>query len=102
MLFWTGNRHVSKKQGTVEREDRKNKNREERGEREERGGGQAHGTRTGTSGEEVHTDWNIRVAEALDWNIRGGSGQGFECPGLQKEEEATAARNGKENMNDGS
>ena len=48
----------------------------------------------------MHTDWNIRVVKALDWNIRGRSGPGFECPGQHKEEEATAARNGKEDMND--
>ena len=48
----------------------------------------------------MHTDWNIRVAEALDSQVRGRSGQGLECPGQQKEEEAKAARNGKEDMND--
>ena len=48
----------------------------------------------------MHTDWNIWVADALDWNIRGRSGPGLERPGLQKEEEAMAARNGKENKND--
>ena len=47
----------------------------------------------------MHTDWTIRVAEALDWNIRGRSRSGLECPGQQKEEEAKAARNGKEDMN---
>ena len=31
--------------------------------------------------------------------IRGRSGPGLERPGLQKEEEAGVARNGKENMN---
>ena len=47
----------------------------------------------------MHTDWNIRVVEALDWNVRGRSGPGLERPGLQKEEEAAAAGKGKENMN---
>ena len=46
-------------------------------------------TRTGTSGGAV----------ALDWNIRGRDGPGQERPGLQKEEEAAAARSGKENTN---
>ena len=63
---------------------------------------QAHGNQTGTSGEETLTEWNIRGAEALDWNIRGRSGPGLERPGLQKKEEATEARNGMENMNNGS
>ena len=34
---------------------------------------QAQGTRTGTSGEAMHPDWNIRGAEALDWNVLGSS-----------------------------
>ena len=40
----------------------------------------AYGTRTGTSGDAAHPDWNIRGAEALDWN-------GLERPGQQKERE---------------
>ena len=67
--------------------------------RRRRGSGRTHGNRTGASGEEVHKDWNIRVAESLDWNIRGRSGPGLES-GQQKEEEATVAQNGEENMND--
>ena len=59
----------------------------------------AHRTRTGTSGEETPPDWNIRGAEARDLNIPGRSGPGLELPGLHKEEEAAAARNGKGNMN---
>ena len=31
-----------------------------------------------------------------DWNIRGRGGPGWERPGLQEEDEAAAARNGKE------
>ena len=46
----------------------------------------------------MHTDWNIRVVEALDWNVRGRRGPGLEPPGLQKDEEAAAAGKGKENM----
>ena len=48
----------------------------------------------------THPDWNIRGAEALAWNIGGRSGPGMERLGLQKEEEATTARKGKENMNE--
>ena len=40
----------------------------------------------------MHTDGNIRVAEAVDWNIRGRSGRELVRPGLQKEEEATEAK----------
>ena len=47
----------------------------------------------------THPDRIIRGAEALDWNIRGRIGPGLQRPGLQKEEEAAAARNSKENMN---
>ena len=61
--------------------------------------GQMHGNRTGTSGEEVHTDWNIWGAEALDWNVRGRSGPGLERPGLQKEEDMATERSGEENIN---
>ena len=48
--------------------------------------GQARGTRTGTTREAAHQDSNIRVR----------SGPGWERPGLQEEDEAAAARNGKE------
>ena len=66
--------------------------------RRRRGSGQTHGNRTGTSGEEVHTDWNMRVAEALDWNVRGRSGPGLERLGLQKEEDMATERSCEENM----
>ena len=56
----------------------------------EKKGRQAHGTRTGTSGEAMRPDWNIRGAEALDWNVQGGNGPGLERPGPQKEEEMVA------------
>ena len=36
--------------------------------------GQAHGARTGTSGEETHPDWKIRGAEDLDRKIWGRNG----------------------------
>ena len=45
----------------------------------------------------MHSDWNIRVVEAPDWNVRGRSGPGLERPGQHKEEEAVAAEKGKEN-----
>ena len=45
----------------------------------------------------MHPDWNIRVVEALHWNVRGRSGPGLERPGLHKEEEAVAAEKIKEN-----
>ena len=45
-------------------------------------------TRTGTSG-----------AKALDWNIQGRRDSQLDCPGLHQEEEATATRKAKENMN---
>ena len=48
--------------------------------------GQTRGTRTGTTREAAHQDWNIR----------GRGGPGFERPGLQEEDEAAAARNSKE------
>ena len=60
--------------------------------RRRRSNGQAHETRIGTSKEDGRMDWNNRVVEALDWNIRGGSGPGLERPGLHKEKEAAAAR----------
>ena len=47
----------------------------------------------------MHSDWIIWVVEALDGNVWGRSGPGLERPGLHKEEEAAAARNGIENMN---
>ena len=47
----------------------------------------------------MHSDWNIRVVEALDWNVRGRSGPGLERPGLHKEGEAVATGKGKEEMN---
>ena len=68
--------------------------------RRRRRSGQKHGTPIGTSGEATHPDWNIRVVEALDWNVRGRSDPGLERPGLHKEKTAAAARNGKENMNE--
>ena len=60
---------------------------------------QAHGTRTGPSGEAKHPDWNIRGVEALDWNVRGRSGPGLECPGLRKEGDTVAENSGEEHMN---
>ena len=48
--------------------------------------GQRRGTRTGTTREAGHQDWNIR----------GRGGPGWERPGLQEEDEAAAARKGKE------
>ena len=45
----------------------------------------------------MHSNWNIRMVEALDWNVRGRSGPGLERPGLHKEDEAVAARKGKGN-----
>ena len=48
--------------------------------------GQTRGTRTKTTGEAAHPDWNIR----------GRGSPELERPGLQEEEEAAAARNGKE------
>ena len=62
-------------------------------------GRQAHGTQTGTSGEETHPDWNIRGAEALDSNTRGRSGPGLERPGQHEVEDPAAARKCKENVN---
>ena len=49
--------------------------------------GQTRGTRTGTTREAAHQDWNIQ----------GRGGPGWERPGLQEEDEAAAARNSKEN-----
>ena len=46
----------------------------------------------------MHTDRNIPVVEALDWNVRGRSGPGLERPGLQKQEEMATERSGEENM----
>ena len=60
---------------------------------------QAHGTRTGTSGEAMHPDWNIRGAGALDSNVWGRSGPGLECPGLRKEEETVVESSGEQHMN---
>ena len=48
--------------------------------------GQTRHTRTGTTREAAHQDWNT-------W---GRGGPGWERPGLQEEDEAAAARNGKE------
>ena len=62
-------------------------------------GRQAHGTRTGTSGEAMRPDWNIRGAEALDTNSRGGNSPGLERPGPQKEEEMAAKRSDEEQVN---
>ena len=58
--------------------ERTRKTRDGKGEEK---GRQAHGTRTGTSGEAMRPDWNIRGAEALDWNVRAGNGPGVEGPG---------------------
>ena len=79
----------------MEREDEK-KTRDGKGEEKRR---QAHGNGTGTSGEAMRPDWNIRGAEALHWNVRGGNGPGVECPGPQKEEEMAAERSDKEHVN---
>ena len=46
----------------------------------------------------MHTDWNIRGVEALDWNVRGRRGRGLGRLALQKKDEAAAAGKGKENM----
>ena len=62
-------------------------------------GRQAHGTQTGSSGEAMRPDWNIRRAEALDWNVRGGNSPGVERPGPQKEEEMAAERSDEEHVN---
>ena len=62
---------------------------------------QTPGTRTGTSGEAKHPDWNIRGAEARDWSVRGSSGLGLEPPGLRKEVDTVAENNGQEHMNKG-
>ena len=62
---------------------------------------QTRGTRTGTSGEAKHPNWNIRGAEARDWSVQGSSGLGLERPGLQKEVDTVAENNGKEHMNKG-
>ena len=62
---------------------------------------QTRGTRTGTSGEAKHLDWNIRGAEAGDWSVRGSSGLGLERPGLRKEGDTVAENNGEEHMNKG-
>ena len=44
-----------------------------------------------------------RTGEAAhpDWNIRGRSGPGLELQGLDEDEEAAAARDGKENVSKG-
>jgi hypothetical protein len=76
--------------------ERTRKTRDGKGEEK---GRQAHGTRTGTSGETMRPDWNIRGAEALDWNVRGGNGPGVERPGPQKEEEMAAERSDEEHVN---
>ena len=41
----------------------------------------------------MHSDWDNRMMEALDWNVRGRCG--LERPGLRTKEEAAAARKGK-------
>ena len=81
--------------GKVDTEDEK-KTRDGKGEEK---GRQAHGTRTGTSGEAMRPDWNIRGAEALDRNVWGGNGPGVERPGPQKEEEVAAERSDEEHVN---
>ena len=83
--------------GSQERwRERTRKTRDGKGEEK---GRQAHGTRTETSGETMRPDWNIRGAEALDWNVRGGNGPGVERPGRQKEEEMAAERSDEEHVN---
>ena len=62
---------------------------------------QTRGTRTGTSGEAKHPDWNIRGAEARDSSIWGSSSLGLERPGLRKEGDTVAENNGEEHMNKG-
>ena len=59
----------------------------------------AYGTRTGTSGDATHPDWNIRGAVALDWSVQGRGSPGLERPGQQKVKETAAERNGEENKN---
>ena len=76
--------------------ERTRKTRDGKGEEK---GRQAHGTRTGTSGETMRPDWNIQGAEALDWNVRGGNGPGVERPGPQEEEEMAAERSDEEHVN---
>ena len=76
--------------------ERRRKTRDGKGEEK---GRQAHGTRTGTSGETMRPDRNIRGAEALDWNVRGSNGPGVERPGPQKEEEMAAERSDEEHVN---
>ena len=76
--------------------ERTRKTRDGKGEEK---GGQAHGSWTGASGEAMRPDWNIRGAEALDVNIRGGNGPGVEGPGPQKEEEMAAERSDEEHVN---
>ena len=44
--------------------------------------------------------WNIRGAEALDWNVQGRSGPGLERPGQPKEDENATERSGEETMNE--
>ena len=80
----------------MEREDEKSKRREEGGE-----GEQTRGTRTGTSGEAKHPDWNNRGAGAREWSVRGSGGLGLERPGLRKEGDTVAENNGEEHMNKG-
>ena len=72
--------------------------RAEEGKREEKEK-QTRGTRTGTSGEAKHPDWNIRGAGARDWSVRGSSSLGWERPGLRKEGDTVAENNGEEHMN---
>ena len=80
----------------MEREDEKSKRRK-REEKEKL----TRGTRTGTSREAKHPDWNIGGVEARDWSVRGSSGLGLERPGLRKEEDTVAENNGEEHMNKG-
>ena len=76
--------------------ERTRKTRDGKGEEK---GRQAHGTRTGTSGEAMRPDLNIGGAEALDWNIRGGNGPGVERPGPQKGQEMAVERSDEEHVN---
>ena len=76
--------------------ERTRKTRDGKGEEK---GRQAHGNQTGTSGDAMRPDWNIREAEALDWNVWGGNVPRVERPGLEKEEEMAAERRDEEHVN---
>ena len=55
-----------------------------RGEKRQEKEKQARGNRTGTSREPKHTVWNIRGAEALDWNVQGCHRPGIGTSGAAK------------------